>query len=291
MIEVADKWKHYYYCSNFLEPTSSTDAAAAGAEETYERLYKSLTISSSAKKNTKSYQEDVTIDSRTDPSDFSPSRTRSSSSTGILRPRFDSESSTTTSTTANKFERLYKSHTFSSTQKQISALPRSKSSSASFRTSRSCTELPATNHSSSNSSTTTTGATSTTLGPSSTKTMPVFKRLAQASTVTSKTKSELTLKYRDELSKKISENKMRRNGDLRIDYGVISESQASDMYYRGMMSMTKMELQRVNKAIENNYQAEKQQIDLDKLILYSKVLENKSRIAKGMYQSMEKNED
>ena len=194
MNEVADKWKHYYYCSNFLEPTSSTDAAAAGAEETY-----SLTISSSAKKNTKSYQEDVTIDSRTDPSDFSPSRTRSSSSTGILRPRFDSESSTTTSTTANKFERLYKSHTFS---KQISALPRSKSSSASFRTSRSCTELPATNHSSSNSSTTTTGATSTTLGPSSTKTMPVFKRLAQASTVTSKTKSELKLKYRDELSKK-----------------------------------------------------------------------------------------
>lgn len=75
--------------------------------------------------------------------------------------------------------------------------------------------------------------------------------------------------------KKISENKMRRNGDLRIDYGVISESQASDMYYRGMMSMTKMELQRVKKAIENNYQAEKQQIDLDKLILYSKVLENK----------------
>jgi len=288
MIEVADKWKHYYYCSNVLEPTSSS--TDAGAKETCERLYKSLTISSSAKKNTKSYQEDVTIDSRTDPSDFSPSRTRSSSSTGILRPRFDSESSTS-STTANKFERLYKSHTFSSTQKQISALPRSKSSSASFRTSRSCTELPATNHSSSNSSTTTTGATSTTLGPSSTKTMPVFKRLAQFSTVTSKTKSELKLKYRDELSKKISENKMRRNGDLRIDYGVISESQASDMYYRGMMSMTKMELQRVKKAIENNYQAEKQQIDLDKLILYSKVLENKRRIAKGRYQTMEKNED
>jgi len=42
-----------------------------------------------------------------------------------------------------------------------------------------------------------------------------------------------------------------------------------------MMSMAKMELQRVKKAIENNYQAEKQQIDLDKLILYSKVLENK----------------
>lgn len=108
----------------------------------------------------------------------------------------------------------------------------------------------------------------------------VHNRLSISPTVTSKTKKEFRVKLREEVTKKVEEQRKARNGELIPNYGSLSPSKANSIYYRGMLKLAKRDV--VSAQYDPNY---KSKIDIDKVIEYSKLHTEKKYMGNKSYKS------
>jgi hypothetical protein len=99
-----------------------------------------------------------------------------------------------------------------------------------------------------------------------------FDRLHVSPTKVSKAKEEYRKQCREKIAEKIKKRDMERNGECRIDYGSISPSRASDMYYRGMADLARKEIL-IAKHSEN-FQTK---LNVDQIVMYSHILKRKEQ--------------